>query len=100
MYQQPVWLFLVDITAKSVLFTWVFLRTRGSVLLAILLHASTNLFAVSPPLTGTGDLTLLLLAAAAKWLLVVVVIVVAGTSLVRSTRPQLEVLPPEALPRA
>ena len=100
MYQQPVWLFLVDITAKSVLFTWVFLHTRGSVLLAILLHASTNLFAVSPPLTGTSDLTLLLLASAAKWLLAVLVIMVAGTSLVRSRRPQLEVLPPEALPRA
>jgi membrane protease YdiL (CAAX protease family) len=99
MYQQPVWLFLVDITAKSVLFTWVFLHTRGSVLLAILLHGATNLFAVSPPLTGTGDLTLLLLAAAAKWLLVAVVIVVAGTSLARSTRPGPEVLPPEALPR-
>jgi membrane protease YdiL (CAAX protease family) len=99
MYQQPVWLFVVDVTAKSVLFSWVFLHTRGSVLLAILLHAATNLFAVSPNLTSTGDLTLLLLAAAGKWLLVVVVIIVAGTSLVRSTRPEPEVLPPEALPR-
>lgn len=98
MYQQPVWLFPVDITAKSVLFTWVFLHTRGSVLLAMLLHASTNMFVVSPNLTSTGDLTLLLLAAAAKWLLVAVVIVVAGRSLVRSARP--EVLPSEALPRA
>jgi hypothetical protein len=99
MYQLPVWLFLVDIMAKSVLFTWVFLHTRGGVLLAILLHGATNLFAVSPPPTGTGDLTLLLLAAAAKWLLAVVVIVVAGTSLLRSTRPGPEVLPQEVLPR-
>ena len=91
LYQQPVWLFLLDIVAKSVLFTWVFLHTRGSVLLAMLLHAATNLFVVSPTLTGTGDLTLLLLAAAAKWLLVVVVIVVSGPSLVRAPRP--EVLP-------
>jgi uncharacterized protein len=100
LYQQPVWLFLVDITAKSVLFTWVFLRTRGSVLLAMLLHASTNLFVVSPTLTGTNDLTLLLLAAGAKWVLVVVVIVVYGPSLVRSKRPEPDVLLPEALPRA
>ena len=99
MYQLPVWLSLADITAKSVLFTWVFLHTRGSVLLAILLHGATNLFVVSPPLTGTGDLTLFLLAAVAKWLLAIVVIVVAGTSLVRSTRPGPEVLPSEALPR-
>ncbi len=92
MYQLPIWLFLLDITAKAVLFTWVFLHTRGSVLLAMLLHAATNLFVVSPNLTSTGDLTLLLLAAAAKWVLVVVVIVVAGTSLVRGPRP-------EALPK-
>ncbi len=99
MYQQPIWLFLLDITAKSVLFTWVFLHTRGSVLLAMLLHGATNLFVVSPTLTGTSDLTLLLLAAGAKWLLVGVVIVVYGPSLVRSRRPEPDVLLPEALPR-
>jgi membrane protease YdiL (CAAX protease family) len=92
MYQQPLWLFLLDIPAKSVLFTWVFLHTRGSVLLAMLFHGATNLFAVSPTLTGNGDLTLPLLAAGAKWVLVVVVIVVAGRSLVRDPRP-------EALPK-
>jgi hypothetical protein len=70
------------------------------VLLAILLHAATNMFVVSPTLTSSGDdLTLLLLAAAAKWLLVAVVIVVAGTSLVRSARPGPEVLPSEVLPK-
>jgi membrane protease YdiL (CAAX protease family) len=92
-YQQPIWMFFVDILAKSVLFTWVLLHTRGSVLLAILLHASTNMFVVSPSLTTSGDLTLLLLAAAAKWLLVIVVVVVSGPDLARGTRP-------EALPRA
>jgi membrane protease YdiL (CAAX protease family) len=91
LYQQPVWLFLVDITAKSVLFSWVFLHTRGSVLLAMLLHAATNIFGVSPNLTSTGDMTFLLLAAGAKWVLVLVVIVVAGPGLVRGPRP--EVLP-------
>jgi len=100
MYQQPVWLPLLDITAKSVLFTWVFLHTRGSVLLAMLLHGATNLFIVSPSPTSSGDLTLSLLAAGAKWVLVVVVIVVAGPQLVRGTRPQAEVVPPEALSRA
>jgi membrane protease YdiL (CAAX protease family) len=88
MYQLPVWLFLLDIPAKSVLFTWIFLRTRGSALLAVLLHGATNLFAVSPTLTGTGDLTLLLIAAGAKWVLVVVVLVVAGPRLVRGPRPE------------
>ena len=92
LYQQPVWLFLLDITAKSVLFTWVFLHTRGSVLLAMLLHGATNLFAVSPVVAEGGSVALLLLAAGAKWVLVVVVIVVAGPSLARGPRP-------EALPR-
>ena|SRR5215211_3869226 len=54
MYHQPVWLLLVDIPAKSVLFTWVFVHTRGSVLLAMLLHGATNLFIVSPDVASTG----------------------------------------------
>jgi membrane protease YdiL (CAAX protease family) len=83
MYQQPVWLPLADITAKSVLFTWLFLHTRGSVLLAMLFHASTNLFLVSPSQTSSGDLTLPVLAAAAKWILVLVLVAFAGSALVR-----------------
>src|SRR5918994_2796212 len=92
MYHQPGWLPLLDITAKSVIFTWVFLHTRGSVLLAMLFHGATNLFIVSPDVASTGDLTLPLLAAVAKWVLVVVVVVVAGPGLARGPRP-------EALPR-
>ena len=93
MFHQPVWLLLLDVTAKSVLFTWVFLHTRGSVLIAMLFHGATNLFIVSPDVASTGgDLALPLLAAVAKWALVVVVIVVAGPGLARGPRP-------EALPR-
>jgi membrane protease YdiL (CAAX protease family) len=83
MYQQPIWLPLVDITAKSVLFTWVFVHTRGSVLLAVLFHSSTNLFLVSPSQTVSGDLTLPVLAAAAKWILVLVLVGATGSALVR-----------------
>jgi uncharacterized protein len=54
LHQQPVWLLLSDLTAKSIVFTWVFLHTRGSVLLAVLFHASTNLFAVSPVVAEVG----------------------------------------------
>jgi CAAX protease family protein len=92
LYQQPIWLLLVDITAKSVLFTWVFLHTRGSVLLAALLHASTNLFVVSPVVAAVGGLALPLLAAVAKWVLVVVLIAVVGPGLAQGPRP-------EALPK-
>jgi uncharacterized protein len=83
MYQQPIWLPLADITAKSVLFTWVFVHTRGSVLIAILFHASTNLFLVSPSPTVSGDLTLPVLAAAAKWILVLLLVGATGPALVR-----------------
>jgi uncharacterized protein len=88
LYQQPVWLLLLDITAKSVLFTWVFLHTRGSVLLAALLHATTNLFVASPVVAEAGSVTLLLLAAAAKWVVVVIVVAVAGPGLAKGPRPE------------
>jgi len=94
MFHQPVWLLLLDVTAKSVLFTWVFLHTRGSVLIAMLFHGATNLFLVSPDVVSTGDLTLPLLAAVAKWVLVGVLLLVAGPTLVRGARTD-----PEALPR-
>ena len=94
MFHQPVWLLLLDVTAKSVLFTWLFLHTRGSVLIAMLFHGATNLFIVSPDVVSTGDLTLPVLAAVAKWVLVGVLLLVAGPTLVRGARTD-----PEALPR-
>lgn len=66
---EPLWLLLADLMAKSLLFTYVFLGTQGSVLIAILLHASTNLFAVSPRIPPDGDLTVPLVALLLKWLL-------------------------------
>src|SRR5215208_5858284 len=92
MFHQPVWLLLLDVTAKSVLFTWVFLHTRGSVLIAMLFHGATNLFLVSPEVASTGDLGLPMLAMVGKWVLVGIVLVVAGPSLMRGSCP-------EALPR-
>jgi hypothetical protein len=38
---------LVELPAMSALYTWVFQHTAGSALLAILFHASWNLFSVS-----------------------------------------------------
>jgi membrane protease YdiL (CAAX protease family) len=87
LHQQPVWLLLLDMTAKSVLFNWVFLRTRGSVFLAALLHATTNLF-VSSVVAEAGSVALHLLAAAAKWALVVMVIAVAGPGPAKGHRPE------------
>ena len=63
---QPLWLLLADLLAKSLIFTYVFLGTQGSVLIAILLHASTNLFAVSPAPGPEGDLAVPLVALVLK----------------------------------
>jgi membrane protease YdiL (CAAX protease family) len=52
-------IFLVMVLAMSVIFTWVFNRTRGSVFIAILLHTSINAFGTAaalfsaPIVTGT-----------------------------------------------
>lgn len=72
---QPLWLLLADLLVKSLIFTYVFLGTGGSILIAILLHASTNLFAVSPPVGPDGDLTIALLALALKVALAVVLFI-------------------------
>jgi uncharacterized protein len=72
---QPVWLLLADLLAKSLLFTYVLLGTQGSVLIAILLHASTNLFFVSPPVPPDGDLIVPLVALTLKWVLAVALFV-------------------------
>ena len=38
----PLILFLVQVTATSVIYTWMYLRTRGSLLIIHLFHAATN----------------------------------------------------------
>jgi hypothetical protein len=38
----PLVLFLVQVTAASVIYTWMYLRTRGSLLIIHLFHAATN----------------------------------------------------------
>jgi membrane protease YdiL (CAAX protease family) len=75
MEAQPLWLLLADLMAKSLIFTYVFLGTQGSVLFAIMLHASTNLFAVSPTVASDSDLTLPLVALTLKWVLAIALLV-------------------------
>ena len=51
----PLWLFLLETTAKAVLFTWVFNGTGGSLLTVSLLHSSVNTSTVFLPIVPTGD---------------------------------------------
>lgn len=51
----PIWLFLLETTAKAVLFTWVFNGTAGSLLTVSLLHSSVNTSTVFLPIAPTGD---------------------------------------------
>lgn len=55
----PLMPFVVEVVAISVVFTWLFNNTRGSVLLAILLHAGNN--AMTPVLYPAAE------AAGASW---------------------------------
>jgi membrane protease YdiL (CAAX protease family) len=56
----------------AVLYTWLFLRSRGSVLPVIVLHASANLW--TPVAVPAGTLGQLATVVVAKWLLVAVVV--------------------------
>jgi len=53
----PAWYF-VDLMASSLIFVWLFLRTKGSVLIATLLHASINTFAIFLPVVPMRSISL------------------------------------------
>ncbi|MEM2885281.1 MAG: CPBP family intramembrane glutamic endopeptidase [Thermoproteota archaeon] len=61
--QTPVWGFMILVTCGTVLFTWLYNNTGGSILAAMLFHATNNLsFFVFPTLeTALGGLYLLAL---------------------------------------
>jgi membrane protease YdiL (CAAX protease family) len=63
---------LLQIPAMAVVYTWLFLRTRGSVLPAIVLHASANLW--SPAAVPGGTVGQLAVVVVATWLLVAVLV--------------------------
>ena len=76
----PFWLFLVDTTAKAVVFTWVFTSTGGSLLTVTLLHASLNTSVVFLPIlpAATGDVRPTLIAIGLRCAVAVVIVLVAG----------------------
>ncbi|WP_433782102.1 CPBP family intramembrane glutamic endopeptidase [Actinomycetospora sp. CA-101289] len=75
LHQQPPWLLVLDVTAKAILFTWVFLHTRGSVLLAVLFHASLNVFSIPLAASSAGRPALQVLALVLEWVIAAAVVV-------------------------
>lgn len=62
-------LLVLELPAVSIVYTWVFEHTKGSVLIAILLHAALNLCTVSAAVGGAGSWQLITLVLLSKWLL-------------------------------
>ncbi len=77
---MPLLCFAAHGVAMTLLFTWVYNHTRGSVLMAVLLHAAINTsFAVVPIVpTLTGDMRLYLLAIALTWAVATAVVALHG----------------------
>jgi membrane protease YdiL (CAAX protease family) len=92
----PFVIFVISVIAMSYVFTWVFNNTRGSLLLAILLHTSINtaslmVFYLFPSLPGgqlpAWELTLV-------WVVVAVIIIVATRGHLSYQRYQREIVRP------
>lgn len=75
--QRPPLQFVVGLGAMSILFTWVYVRTRGSLLLATLMHAMFNTVAafVFPAFQGDGYERLWWIYAGVLWAVALAVLV-------------------------
>jgi uncharacterized protein len=85
-------LLLLQLVPTAVLFTWVFNHTRGSVLIAVLLHATQNLAGPPVPVPDEGLFTPYLLTVVLKWALAIAVLVVVpsfGSAARRRSSPVL-----------
>jgi uncharacterized protein len=94
-------LLLLDLPALSVLYTWVFQHTRGSLLLAILFHAAGNLWGVALLPPAGEDATPALLRIGLTWLLALGVTAATGARhLTRGPVAATGLAAPSAAPRA
>jgi membrane protease YdiL (CAAX protease family) len=65
---------LLELPAVAVVYTWIFLRTDGSILPAILLHAAMNVSTMSASVAGTSA-RVTALVVVLKWLVAAVIII-------------------------
>ena len=84
----PFWFFSLNILAYSILFSWVFNRTGGSLLIALLFHAAINTGVVILPIMPAvvGDVRPLVIAYILQVMAAVAVVAMAGVNLGQRTR--------------
>jgi uncharacterized protein len=82
----PFFLFALSTIASSILITWVYNQTRGSVLLALLFHTALNMTWLYLPLSLFADWRVVL----THCLVALVVVMVSGTYLARNARARPE----------
>jgi membrane protease YdiL (CAAX protease family) len=89
--------FMITVVLTSVLYTWIFLHTRGSVFIAIVFHAWSNalLAYVGAMVSGTDAALFWWLNAAASAVATILVVAIFGPGLVRgrASQPELQVSP-------
>jgi uncharacterized protein len=81
----PFWFFALNMLASAILYTWVFNRTGGSLLLALLLHAAVNTGIVMLPIMPAvvGDTRPLMIAYILQDVAAAAVVAFAGVNLGR-----------------
>ncbi len=81
--ELPLAIFFINLMAVSVLYTWLFNNTRGSVLIAILFHASgnviSNILPIIPPVAA--DLRIYYILVAIHCTLALAIVFATGTTL-------------------
>ena len=82
------WFFAVNMIANAVLYTWVFNKTRGSLLLMLLLHAGINTGIVMLPVMPAviGDTRPLIIAYLLQNVAALAVVIFAGVTLAVASR--------------
>ena len=84
------WFFALNMVGNAILYTWVFNRTGGSLLLMLLLHAGVNTGIVLLPIMPAvvGDTRPLVIAYLLQNIAAILVVVFAGVNLGRKPEPQ------------
>lgn len=84
----PFWLFLLDVVAKAIIYTWVFNSTGGSLLAVTLLHAASNTSVVSLPVLPavTGDDGALMTTLVLHCVIALVIVAVTGPARLSRSR--------------